>query len=449
MSNKIKDEHIAIVGAGLVGSLLGVYMAKRGYKVSIFERRPDIRKMKIVQGRSINLALSERGWKGLQQAGLEEDISAIALPMNGRMMHNRKGELTFQQYGKEGQAIYSVSRGVLNQTLVNCADKHQNVELHFGHKCNEINLEKNEIEFELADGSVKKASFDRIIGSDGAYSALRNRMMKLDRFNYSQDYLTHGYKELEIPANEDGTHKMDKECLHIWPREEFMMIALPNLDGSFTCTLFMAFDGKEAFNNIKSKDDVKQFFERNFPDAISLMPTYLEDFMENPTSSLIMVKCAPWNYGSKALLIGDAAHAIVPFYGQGMNCGFEDCRILDEMLEEHHDDWDKVMPAFSNLRKPAADAILELALRNYIEMRDKTADPEFLLQKKIEARFSAKHPQLWMPLYSQVSFSNIPYNEALANGDKQESIMREVMALDNIDQIWDSAEVEEHILAKL
>jgi kynurenine 3-monooxygenase len=449
MSNKIKDEHIAIIGAGLVGSLLGVYMAKRGHKVSIFERRPDIRKMKIVQGRSINLALSERGWKGLQRAGLEEDISAIALPMNGRMMHNRKGELTFQQYGKEGQAIYSVSRGVLNQTLVNCADKHQNVELHFGHKCNEINLEKNEIEFELADGSMKKASFDRIIGSDGAYSALRNRMMKLDRFNYSQDYLTHGYKELEIPANEDGTHKMDKECLHIWPREEFMMIALPNLDGSFTCTLFMAFDGKEAFNNIKSKDDVKQFFERNFPDAISLMPTYLEDFMENPTSSLIMVKCAPWNYGSKALLIGDAAHAIVPFYGQGMNCGFEDCRILDEMLEEHHDDWDKVMPAFSNLRKPAADAILELALRNYIEMRDKTADPEFLLQKKIEARFSAKHPQLWMPLYSQVSFSNIPYNEALANGDKQESIMREVMALDNIDQIWDSAEVEEHILAKL
>jgi kynurenine 3-monooxygenase len=449
MSKKIIDQHVAIVGAGLVGSLLGVYMAKRGYKVSIFERRPDIRKMKIVQGRSINLALSERGWKGLESAGLDENIKAIALPMKGRMMHNRKGELTFQQYGKDGQAIFSVSRGVLNQTLVNCADKHENVELHFGHKCHDINLEKNEIEFELEDGSMKKASFDRIIGSDGAYSALRNRMMKLDRFNYSQDYLTHGYKELEIPANEDGTHRLDKECLHIWPREEFMMIALPNLDGSFTCTLFMAFDGKEAFNNIKSKDDVKQFFERNFPDAIPLMPTYQDDFMENPTASLIMVKCAPWNYGSKALLIGDAAHAIVPFYGQGMNCGFEDCRVLDEMLNEHQDDWDKVMPAFSTLRKPAADAILELALRNYIEMRDKTADPEFLLQKKIEARFSSKHPQLWMPLYSQVSFSNIPYNEALANGDKQESIMKEVMALENIDQIWDSAEVEEHILAKL
>jgi kynurenine 3-monooxygenase len=449
MSGVNKEQHVAIVGAGLVGSLLGVYMAKRGYKVSIFERRPDIRKMKIVQGRSINLALSERGWKGLQSAGLDENIRAIALPMKGRMMHNRKGELTFQQYGKDGQAIYSVSRGVLNQTLVNCADERENVELHFGHKCHDINLEKNEIEFELEDGSVKKASFDRIIGSDGAYSALRNRMMKLDRFNYSQDYLTHGYKELEIPANEDGTHKMDKECLHIWPREEFMMIALPNLDGSFTCTLFMAFDGKEAFNNIKSKDDVKQFFERNFPDAIPLMPTYQDDFMENPTSSLIMVKCAPWNYGSKALLIGDAAHAIVPFYGQGMNCGFEDCRILDELLDEHQDNWDKVMPAFSNLRKPAADAILELALRNYIEMRDKTADPEFLLQKKIEARFSAKHPQLWMPLYSQVSFSNIPYNEALANGDKQESIMKEVMALENIDQIWDSAEVEERMLSRL
>jgi kynurenine 3-monooxygenase len=449
MSNNKKEEHVAIVGAGLVGSLLGVYMAKRGYRVSIYERRSDIRKMKIVQGRSINLALSERGWKGLQQAGLEADIRAIALPMKGRMMHNRKGELTFQQYGKDGQAIYSVSRGVLNQTLVNCVDKHENVELYFDHKCHDVNLEKNEIEFGLPDGSLNKASFDRIIGSDGAFSALRNRMMKLDRFTYSQDYLTHGYKELEIPANEDGTHKMDKECLHIWPREEFMMIALPNLDGSFTCTLFMAYDGKEAFNNIKSKEDVQQFFERNFPDAIPMMPTYKEDFIDNPTSSLIMVKCAPWNYGSKSLLIGDAAHAIVPFYGQGMNCGFEDCRILDEMLDEHQDNWDKVMPAFSSLRKPAADAILELALRNYIEMRDKTADPEFLLQKKIEARFSAKYPQLWMPLYSQVSFSHIPYNEALAAGDKQESIMKEVMALENIHQTWDSIEVEEHILSRL
>jgi kynurenine 3-monooxygenase len=440
-----KSENVAIVGAGLVGSLLSIYMAKRGYNVSAFDRRPDIRKMKVVQGKSINLALSERGWRGLQAAGVENEIREMALPMHGRMMHSVKGELTYQPYGKEGQAIFSVSRGLLNQTLLHCADKFDNVELNFDHRCADMDMESNTIEFEH-NGEPVKRQFDRVFGTDGAFSAVRNRMQRLDRFNYSQEYLSHGYKELEIPAMPDGSHRMQNDCLHIWPRGEFMMIALPNPDGSFTCTLFLPFEGKEAFEHLKTDQDILDFFERNFSDAMPLMPELLEDFRNNPTASLCMVKCSPWNYKDKSLLLGDAAHAIVPFYGQGMNCGFEDCRVLNELLDEHNDDWSIVMPKTFAMRKPAADAILELALRNYIEMRDKTADPEFLLQKKIEARFSAKHPDLWMPLYSQVSFSNIPYHEALANGDRQDAIMREVLKRADIESMWDHEDVEQQIM---
>lgn len=443
-------ENIAIVGAGLVGGLLAVYMARRGHHVHAFDRRPDIRKMKVVQGRSINLALSDRGWRGLLEAGMENEIRKVALPMKGRMMHSRSGDLTFQQYGKEGQAIYSVSRGLLNQELLHFADKYENVNLHFDHKCLDIDTESNSITF-LNESSQEtvKVSADRIFGADGAYSAVRNRMQKLDRFDYSQEYLTHGYKELEIPPAADGSHRMQNDCLHIWPREEFMLIALPNPDGSFTCTLFLAFDGKESFSKIKTDQDVLDFFQRNFADAIPLMPTLIEDFRDNPTSSLMMVKCSPWNFKDKICLIGDAAHAIVPFYGQGMNCGFEDCRVLNDMLGEMNDDFSTVLPRFARERKPASDAILELALRNYIEMRDKTADKEFLLQKKIEARFSKLHPDKWIPLYSQVSFSHIPYHQALANGDAQEAIMKQVMKRPEIERTWDSEEVEQEILKML
>lgn len=445
----MSKEHIAIIGAGLVGGLLGVYLARRGYKVSIYDRRGDIRKMKIVQGRSINLALSDRGWLGLERAGLTEQIRKVALPMSGRLVHDLKGNVTYQPYGKEGQAIYSVSRGLLNQELLHAAASFDNVSMYFNHRCADMDLESNEVEFELEDGSRKREKFDRVLGTDGAFSAVRMRMMKQDRFDYSQSYLTHGYKELEIPANADGTHRMRADGLHIWPREEFMMIALPNPDGSFTCTIFMAFDGKEAFNNLKSDADIMAYFERNFPDAIPLMPTLLEDFKTNPTASLVMVKCAPWNYKDKSVILGDAAHAIVPFYGQGMNSGFEDCRVLNELLDEHNDNWTAVMPAFFEARKPAADAILELALRNYIEMRDLTADPKFILQKKIEAHFSKKHPEKWIPLYSQVSFSHTPYHEALANGDRQHRIMQRILQMPDVAAKWDSEEVEQAMLEAL
>jgi kynurenine 3-monooxygenase len=441
-----KQENISIVGSGLVGSLLAIYMAKRGHQVQVFDRRPDIRKMKVVQGKSINLAMSDRGWKGLEGAGIRKEIEKVALPMYGRLMHGIDEQLTYQPYGKEGQAIYSVSRGLLNQTLLNCASELPNVHLHFDHKCSDVQLENKKVVFEY-NNEEKEYSYDRLLGTDGAFSAVRNRMMRLDRFDYSQTYLEHGYKELEIPANPDGTHQMRHDCLHIWPRGEFMMIALPNPDGSFTCTLFMAFEGKTSFEKIKNAEDVHAFFDEYFPDAKALMPELIDDYFNHPTSSLVMVKCLPWNVGGDVCLLGDAAHAIVPFYGQGMNCGFEDCSELDRILNETQDDWDLALPMFSKERKPNGDAVLELALRNYIEMRDKTADQQFLLQKKIEGWFSTKHPDKWMPLYSQVTFSDIPYHQALKNGLRQDDIMKEVLAIPDIENIWNSELVENKILS--
>jgi len=446
----MSSQKIAIVGAGLVGGLWAVYLAKRGHQVDVFDRRPDIRKMKVVQGKSINLALSDRGWRGLEGAGIGEEIRKVALPMSGRLMHAVDGTLTYQPYGKDGQAIYSVSRGVLNQTLVHCAADQPGVNLYFSHRCKDVDLQSNTISFiNEENGDLVEKKYDRIFGTDGAFSAVRTRLTKVDRYDFSQTYLSHGYKELEIPANPDGTHRMRPDCLHIWPRGEYMMIALPNLDGSFTCTLFIAFEGKYSFEHLKTDEQVRAFFNEHFPDAVPMMPELTQDFFANPNASLVMTKVNPWNYKDQVCLMGDAAHAIVPFYGQGMNCGFEDCTVLNELLEKHDENWADAFAEYSKVRKPAGDAILELALRNYIEMRDKTGDPSFLLQKKIEARFSAKYPEKWIPLYTQVTFSHIPYAEALASGDKQEAIMQKVMRKPNIEQIWDSEEVEQEILAAL
>jgi kynurenine 3-monooxygenase len=443
----MKSKKVAIVGAGLVGSLWAVYMAKRGYQVKVFDRRPDIRKLKIVQGKSINLALSDRGWKGLEGAGLADVIRKVAIPMHGRMMHAVDGTLTYQPYGKEGQAIYSVSRGLLNQTLMQCASEHDNVELVFKHRCKDVDLESNTVIFyDEEKGEEVRESFDQVFGTDGAFSAIRTRLTRLDRYDYSQTYLDHGYKELEIPAHADGSHQLNSDCLHIWPRGEFMMIALPNVDGSFTCTLFIPFEGEHSLANLKTPESVKAFFHEHFPDAVPMMPELVDDFFANPDASLIMTKCYPWHYKDRICLMGDAAHAIVPFYGQGMNAGFEDCTYLNELLNQHADDFTKVLPEYTRIRKPAGDAILELALNNYIEMRDKTADKEFLLQKKIENRFSERHPYLWKSLYEQVSFSHTPYPEALHNGHRQQKIMDRIMEVEGIETKWDSDEIEKQMM---
>ncbi|HRP53082.1 MAG TPA: NAD(P)/FAD-dependent oxidoreductase [Fluviicola sp.] len=438
---------IAIVGAGLVGSLQAILMAQKNYKVSVFERRPDLRKAKVISGKSINLALSNRGWKALEIAGIADDIREIAIPMYQRCMHALDGSLTYQPYGVNGEAIYSVSRGGLNQKLMNLADNYPNISYHFNQKCTDLKLDSNTLVFH--DEQTQKTSefqADKIFATDGAFSAVRLSMQKHMLFDFSQKYLTHGYKELVIPANEDGSHKLDKNCLHIWPRGEFMMIALANLDGSFTCTLFFPLKGEVSFESLKTRGEVSDFFQKTFPDAIPMMPTLLDDYFTNVTNSLIMVRCEPWNYKENVVLMGDAAHAMVPFYGQGMNCGFEDCTVFDEMYKQASGDWTNLLDEFSKKRVPDGNAIIDLALDNYIEMRDKTADPEFLLQKKIENKFSKLHPDKWLPLYSQVTFSNIRYSEAYKNGKKQDLLMKEILNIEQIHERWDEPFVMEKML---
>ena len=441
-------EKIAIVGAGLVGSLQAILLAKKGYHVEVFERRPDMRNVKLIAGRSINLALSDRGWKALKMAGVDDKIKETAIPMYGRMMHAEDGTLTPQAYGKEGQAIYSVSRGGLNQTLMNLADKYDNVNFNFNKACKNVDLENNELTFSDVETKEKTIfSPDRIFATDGAFSAIRARLQKTSRFNYSQTYLKHGYKELCIPANPDGTHQIDKNSLHIWPRGEYMMIALPNIDGSFTCTLFFPFEGANSFESIKTEQDVLRFFNERFADVVPLMPDLVTEYFENPTSPLVTVKCEPWNYSDKIILMGDASHAIVPFYGQGMNSGFEDCSVFEEMSANFDGNWAKLFEDFANERKPNGDAIADLAIQNFIEMRDKVADESFLLRKKIEKKLFTKYPDKWMPLYSQVTFSHIPYATANAQGKKQEKIMDVIMAEPEIENNWDSNEIEQRILS--
>lgn len=443
-------QRIAIAGAGLVGSLLALLLARKGHHVSLYERRGDPRKKGFIGGRSINLALSDRGWRALEMAGAAEAVRKVAIPMHGRIMHSVDGQLTFQPYGKEGQAIYSVPRGGLNKVLIELADELPNVQVFFDHSVRDIDLETGTLHLHHTgeDRHVEEV-FDRIFGTDGAFSAVRSRLMRTDRFNYEQRYLSHGYKELEIPANADGSHKLETNALHIWPRGAYMLIALPNPDGSFTLTLFFPFEGEPSFSSLNSDARIKEFFEANFADALPLMPDYLKDYHENPSSSLVMISCEPWNHGDKVCLLGDASHAIVPFYGQGMNSGFEDCSVLMDLMEDYGDDWAGLFSAFSKKRKPEADAIRELALRNYIEMRDKTADPRFLLQKKIEARFSDRHPDKWIPLYTQVTFSHIPYDVALRNGERQDAIMQRVMNRPDIAEVWASEAIEQAILNEL
>jgi kynurenine 3-monooxygenase len=446
----MKKETI-IVGAGLVGSLLSIYLSKRGYKVKIFERRGDMRREKVSAGRSINLALSDRGIKALEEVGIMEEIKKIAIPMHGRFLHNADGSTAYQPYGQEGQYINSVSRGELNKKLIGLAEEH-GVEIFFNEKCETANWKKNIVHFEnTVNPESSSFSFDLLFGSDGAYSAARlMHQLQHDKFQYQQYYIDFGYKELTIPAGSNGEFLMDKNALHIWPRGNYMLIALPNIDGSFTCTLFFPFDGEPSFKSLDTKEKVDAFFKTTFADAYNLMPTLKEDFFHNPTSSLVTVKCFPWVREDKFALIGDAAHAIVPFFGQGMNCGFEDCRVLNELIDKHNDDWSLILDEYQNLRKPDADAIAELALNNFVEMRDKVGDPKFLLQKKIEAAFSKKHPDKWTPAYAQVTFSpQIRYSDALKNSIKQEAIMQQVMKMDDIEKRWEDVAVEEKILQLL
>jgi kynurenine 3-monooxygenase len=446
-----EEKRAIIIGAGLVGSLWAVYLSKAGYQVTIYERRSDIRKAEISAGKSINLALSTRGWKALDTVGVGDEVRKIAIPMYGRIMHSMEGELSHQPYGKEGQAIYSVSRGGVNALMMDIAEKNGNATIHYNHECEGIDLDAGKIRLKKKDsGELIEDQADLVFACDGAFSAIRYKgMQKLDRFDFSQDFIDDGYRELLLPANADGSYKLDKNALHIWPRGRFMLIALPNEDGSFTCTLFMPFDGGEnSFNKLKTETQVDEFFKSTFPDFYKMMPQVAESWEDHPLSSLAIMRCYPWHRG-KTVLMGDAAHATVPFYGQGMNGGFEDCTVMSELMQKHDGNWGAIFDEFSTVRKPDGDALQDLSLYNYRVMRDFVADSKFLLRKKIEAKFSNLYPDKWMPLYSQVTFSNIRYSEALLNGEKQTEIMDKVMKTPNIEERWDSDEIMNIIAAQL
>ena len=425
-------QKVIIVGAGLSGSLLAIYLAKKGMHVDVYEARPDMRNEQVVAGRSINLALSDRGIMALREVGMDAYMLKEAVPMKGRLIHTLKGETNFQPYsGRQGEYINSVSRGGLNIALMNEAEKYEGVKFYFDHKCIGYDCKSGDVLFEQTKtGEKKTIKGDTVIGTDGAGSAIRNAMLHggIERFNFSQRFLEHGYKELCILPSEGGGFLMEKNALHIWPRGSYMMIALPNFDGSFTCTLFLAHEGENSFRSIavKGKDKLMDFFKENFADAIPLMPTLAEDFFTNPTGSLGTIKCFPWNVGGKSLLIGDSAHAVVPFYGQGMNCAFEDCRSLSKIIYEIGSDWEKVYTAYGKLRKENTDAIADMAEENFYEMRDYVADPVFQRKRELETKLEQSFPD-YFSKYSMVTFrEDLPYIAAMKKGRAQDEMLMEI-----------------------
>ena len=435
-----------VAGGGPVGSLLAIVLARHGYAVGLYEGRPDSRQTSIYQGKSINIALSDRGWTSLAEIGISADAKADAIPMYHRAIHDVDGELTRLPYGKEGQAIWSVSRSGINERLLDIAEAETHVTTHFGHRLVDVDFETASTSFEVGDGPAVRVEADYLFGADGANSKVRRLAHSLPRFSYSQTYMPQSYIELNIPANPDGSHRLETNALHIWPRKDFMLIALPNPDGTFTCTLFLNYSGEPSFESLRERSDVERFFSENFADAMAHLEDPVDVFLAKTPSPLFLVQVFPWSFNRKVGLIGDAAHAIVPFYGQGMNCGFEDCAELNRLIEAHGHDWGRIFPAYENARKPNGDAIAELSKRNFVEMSDLSGDKRFQLQKKIEAKFHDAYPDLWTPLYSMVTFSpEVSYSEALRVGDEQQRVMDRIMQLPDIDRDWNEQSVMDQL----
>lgn len=427
-----------VVGGGPVGTLLAISLARHGYQVGLYEGRPDSRETDIYQGKSINIALSDRGWSSLEKIGVGADAKKHSIPMYHRAIHDIDGGLTSLPYGKEGDAIWSVSRSGINEQLLDIADNEANISTHFGHRLVDLDFETARATFRQAKGDEHIVESDFVFGADGANSKVRRLAHNLPRFSYNQTYMPQSYIELNIPADADGGFEIEKNALHIWPRRDFMLIALPNPDGTFTCTLFLNHAGDPSFEALQERSAVQAFFETNFADAMDYLERPVDVFMEKTPAPLFLVQVFPWSFNRKIGLIGDAAHAIVPFYGQGMNCGFEDCAELNRLIELHDHDWNQIFPAYENARKPNGDAIAELSKRNFVEMSDLSGDKRFQLRKKIEAKFHEAFPDLWTPLYSMVTFSpEVPYSEALRVGDEQKRVMDQIMQLPEIERDWD------------
>ena len=443
MSENSKEK-IIIAGAGLVGAMAACFLGRRGFDVEVYESRVDLRRHDISAGRSINLALANRGIYPLEQLGLMDKVREMMIPMRGRMIHDPRGEQNFQPYGQtEDEVIYSISRGDLNRLLLNAAEETGHVRIHFSHRLDSVDFDNNRAVFIDDDaGSPVEVTFSRLIGADGAGSRVREALVAAQDGSDSLEPLDHSYKELEIPAGPDGGFQIEKNALHIWPRGGFMLIALPNLDGSFTVTLFLPDKGEASFAALQTQEEVFQFFEEHFPDVDALMPGLVDDFFANPTGKLGTVRCKPWHMTDKAILIGDAAHAIVPFHGQGMNCGFEDCVVLDECVERHGHDWHMVFSEYDRQRAPNGEAIADMALENYVEMRDSVNDPQFLLKKAIGFELQKRWPKLFTPRYGMVMFQRIPYSEAQRRGVINQQILDQLASgIESLEEVnWGAAE---------
>lgn len=429
-----QKENILIIGAGLCGSLLALRMAQRGFKVDLYESRPDLRTTDISAGRSINLALSDRGLKAMRMVGVADKVTPLCIPMYGRLIHDAQGNTFSSNYsGRDNEYINSISRGGLNGLLLTEAEQHENVTIHFNKRCTSVNIDTNTASFKCYETKKEiTVTADVLFGTDGAGSALRKSyyLEKKFLFSYAQEYLTHGYKELEIPADKTGNHQISKKHLHIWPRGQYMLIALPNLDGSFTVTLFLSYDeGEYNFNNLTTIEKVTEFFQTQFPDALALIPDLDKEFFGNPTGALGTVKCSPWQYKGHTLLMGDAAHAIVPFYGQGMNASFEDVVVFDNVLNQHNGDWNATFKAFEKSRKEDADAIADLAIDNYYEMRDHVANPIFKEKRILEMDLEKTFPTDYFSKYSMVTFNeDINYAKAMRIGRAQDKALLNMIA---------------------
>ena len=461
--------NIVLIGAGLAGSLLSIYLARRGFQIDVYERRPDMRKTIISAGRSINLALSTRGLHALKDVGLYDDIMKIAIPMKGRIIHSITGELTFQRYGRDDtEVIYATSRAQLNMALMDAAERSPGVRFHFNQRCTGMEFKSGDVFLrDEMNGEARTIRADTVIGTDGSASAIRMGMQNIGLLTLSESYLEYGYKELMITPGPDGRFLSEKNALHIWPRTTYMLIALPNLDGSFTCTFFFRSKGEVSFESLDTRDKVFDFFKQQFPDAVPLMPTLVDDFFSNPTGTMVTIKCSPWHVENKVALLGDAAHAIVPFFGQGMNCAFEDCTILDEIIgrretgnrkpetgdrparrsraqgdEGGRPEWKSIFQEYENARKVNTDAIADLAVENFTEMRDLVAQLKFQLRKKVEQALQMKWPGRFIPKYSMVTFHRIPYSVALKKGKIQDRILQELVeSIDKVEQLdWAKAD---------
>ena len=421
-----KQKEITIIGAGLVGSLLSVLLGERGYKVDIFEKRGDMRRKDVDSGRSINLALAERGIHALKKAGLMDDVRPLLIPMKGRVLHDRSGKLDFLSYGQRPEeVIYSVSRGELNKIMMEAADKHENVDLHFNKEVSSVDFKNQTVEIlNNTNDESNELKYEILIGADGAGSRIRRALLAEVDGEDKSELLDHDYKEITIPAGPNGKHQIEREALHIWPRGGFMLIALPNLDGSFTVTLFLQKHGETSFDSLKEKSALESFFKTEFPDALKLIPNLVTEYYENPQGILGTVRCEPWNYEDNVLLVGDASHAIVPFHGQGMNAGFEDAALLLDELDKFNGKWEAMIPCFGPKRKDDADAIADMALENYITMRESVSDPKFVLKKELGFLLERELPNLFIPRYSQVMFHRIPYHQAMMNGVVQQGVLK-------------------------